>query len=262
MPCPCDRRGIWDRRENIFITVVMKCIKKEQMKNVMKFKEGSLPTKYLGVPLVTKRLGVKDYEILSDKIKESMSSYWAFVFKLPKTVVKEVNGILKRFLWSNGDSAKDALKEFSEVSGLLPNLNKSTLFFGSLNSIKKEQMKNVMQFKEGSLPTKYLGVPLVTKRLGVKDYEILSDKQRNNDFEVMKNMAPRLRKGVPDKVMWVNDDDKLGGIEYFLRISLVANWTNVPLGRFAHCKWLDEDEGVCSLANDAFVSGISNLSVR
>ncbi|GJZ68418.1 RNA-directed DNA polymerase, eukaryota, reverse transcriptase zinc-binding domain protein, partial [Tanacetum coccineum] len=49
-----------------------------------------------------------------------------------------------------------AIKEFSEVSGLFPNLNKCTLFFGSLNSIEKEQLKNVMQFKEGSLPSKYL----------------------------------------------------------------------------------------------------------
>ncbi|GJV32713.1 RNA-directed DNA polymerase, eukaryota, reverse transcriptase zinc-binding domain protein [Tanacetum coccineum] len=32
------------------------------------------------------------------------------VFKLPKTVVKEINSILKRFLWSNGDSAKGKAK--------------------------------------------------------------------------------------------------------------------------------------------------------
>ncbi|GKG12145.1 hypothetical protein Tco_0346382, partial [Tanacetum coccineum] len=30
--------------------------------------------------------------------------------KLPKTVVKEVNSILKRFLWSNGDYAKGKAK--------------------------------------------------------------------------------------------------------------------------------------------------------
>ncbi|GKA37485.1 copia protein [Tanacetum coccineum] len=70
---------------------------KEQIKDVMHFNEGMLPLKYLGVPLITKRLGVRDLS-------------WASVFKLPKTVVNEVNGILKRFLWSNGDSAKGKTK--------------------------------------------------------------------------------------------------------------------------------------------------------
>nr|GEX26132.1 hypothetical protein [Tanacetum cinerariifolium]GEX28658.1 hypothetical protein [Tanacetum cinerariifolium] len=60
---------------------------------------------------------------------------------------------------------KEALREFSEVSGLFPNLNKITLFFGCLNHIEKENINNVMQFKEGSLPAKYLRVPLITKRL-------------------------------------------------------------------------------------------------
>ncbi|GKE67215.1 RNA-directed DNA polymerase, eukaryota, reverse transcriptase zinc-binding domain protein [Tanacetum coccineum] len=43
-------------------------------------------------------------------VLESISVYWASVFKLPKTVVKEVNSILKRFLWSNGDYAKGKAK--------------------------------------------------------------------------------------------------------------------------------------------------------
>ncbi|GKC66612.1 hypothetical protein Tco_1099210 [Tanacetum coccineum] len=101
---------------------------------VMKFKEGTLPTKYLGVPLITKKLGVNDCKSLIDKIKgrtkdwkykylsyagrlmliaavlESISMYWASVFKLPKTVIKEINGILKKYMWSNGDSAKGKAK--------------------------------------------------------------------------------------------------------------------------------------------------------
>ncbi|GJT71235.1 RNA-directed DNA polymerase, eukaryota, reverse transcriptase zinc-binding domain protein [Tanacetum coccineum] len=107
---------------------------KEQIRRIMQINEGSLPTKYLGVPLITKCLGVKDCQNLVDKIKgrtedwkckylsyagrlmliatvlESMSMYWASVFKLPKTVIKEINGILKRFLWSNGDTAKGRAK--------------------------------------------------------------------------------------------------------------------------------------------------------
>ncbi|GJY86836.1 RNA-directed DNA polymerase, eukaryota, reverse transcriptase zinc-binding domain protein [Tanacetum coccineum] len=48
--------------------------------------------------------------LLIASILESISAYWAFVFKLPKTVIKEINGIFKRFLWSNGDSAKGKAK--------------------------------------------------------------------------------------------------------------------------------------------------------
>ncbi|GKC52243.1 RNA-directed DNA polymerase, eukaryota, reverse transcriptase zinc-binding domain protein [Tanacetum coccineum] len=109
-------------------------IKKGQLMSVMKFKEGALPSGYLGVPLVTKRIGVKDCQTLIDRIRsrtedwkcksfsyvgrllliasilESISTYWASVFKLPKTVIKEINCIFKIFLWSNGDSAKGKAK--------------------------------------------------------------------------------------------------------------------------------------------------------
>nr|GEW18271.1 RNA-directed DNA polymerase, eukaryota, reverse transcriptase zinc-binding domain protein [Tanacetum cinerariifolium] len=53
---------------------------------------------------------------------------------------------------------KDGLNEFSAVSGLFPNLNKSTLYFGSLKDDEKELIKNVMQFTEGTLPSKSFNV--------------------------------------------------------------------------------------------------------
>ncbi|GKC56323.1 RNA-directed DNA polymerase, eukaryota, reverse transcriptase zinc-binding domain protein [Tanacetum coccineum] len=107
---------------------------KQRIMEAMQFNEGSLPTRYLGVPLVTKKLGTKECKSLIDKIKgrtedwkckymsyagrlmlitavlESISTYWDSVIKLPKTVVKDINGILNRFLWSNGDSAKGKAK--------------------------------------------------------------------------------------------------------------------------------------------------------
>ncbi|GJU60185.1 RNA-directed DNA polymerase, eukaryota, reverse transcriptase zinc-binding domain protein [Tanacetum coccineum] len=84
-------------------------------------------------------------------------------------------------IFCHGDShsasiIKDALKEFSDTSGFFPNLNKSTIYFGSLNHAEKEKIKSVMQFKEGMLPTRYLGVPLITKRLSVKDCQTLKNK--------------------------------------------------------------------------------------
>ncbi|GJW84490.1 RNA-directed DNA polymerase, eukaryota, reverse transcriptase zinc-binding domain protein [Tanacetum coccineum] len=39
-------------------------------------------------------------------VLEAISVYWAPMFKIPKTVIKEINGILKRYLWSNSESAR------------------------------------------------------------------------------------------------------------------------------------------------------------
>ncbi|GKA68204.1 hypothetical protein Tco_0768121 [Tanacetum coccineum] len=69
-----------------------------------------------------------------------------------------------------------ALDEFSECSGLLPNNSKSIIFFGSLNDEEKQAILNVLPFADGKLPVKYLGVPLIAKRLSVKDYGSLLDK--------------------------------------------------------------------------------------
>ncbi|GJU17883.1 hypothetical protein Tco_1145849 [Tanacetum coccineum] len=43
-------------------------------------------------------------------VLEAISVYWASVFKIPKTVIKEINGILKRYLWSNSESARGKAK--------------------------------------------------------------------------------------------------------------------------------------------------------
>lgn len=71
---------------------------------------------------------------------------------------------------------KEALDEFSEASGLLPNPSKSTIFFGSLKESEKMEILNVMPFVVGKLPVKYLGVPLLTRSLSVKQCKSLVDK--------------------------------------------------------------------------------------
>ncbi|GJW76253.1 RNA-directed DNA polymerase, eukaryota, reverse transcriptase zinc-binding domain protein [Tanacetum coccineum] len=80
---------------------------------------------------------------------------------------------------------KDALKDFSEVSGLQPNLSKSTVFFGNVNCGEQRSILKVLPFKIGSLPVKYLGVPLITKRLGKEDCKHLVDMVKNkvNDWK-------------------------------------------------------------------------------
>ncbi|GJV47845.1 RNA-directed DNA polymerase, eukaryota, reverse transcriptase zinc-binding domain protein [Tanacetum coccineum] len=74
---------------------------------------------------------------------------------------------------------KQALMEFSNSSGLKPNMDKSVVFFGSVKEAMKIKILETMHFKVGKLPVKYLGIPLLTKKLGIKDCKELVDKIKN-----------------------------------------------------------------------------------
>nr|GEU76611.1 hypothetical protein [Tanacetum cinerariifolium] len=102
----------------------MKEEEKNAIRTVRPFAIGKLPLRYLGVLLIAKRLGVKECGYLLDKIKckisnwknrylsyarrlqlidvvlESINVYWASVFLLPTTIIKEINRLLKNFLWN------------------------------------------------------------------------------------------------------------------------------------------------------------------
>ncbi|GJX80091.1 RNA-directed DNA polymerase, eukaryota, reverse transcriptase zinc-binding domain protein [Tanacetum coccineum] len=58
-----------------------------------------------------------------------------------------------------------ALSEFSGVSGLVPNLDKSSVFFGNVPENLKSAILQLMPLSVGILPVKYLGLPLITSRL-------------------------------------------------------------------------------------------------
>ncbi|GJZ51477.1 RNA-directed DNA polymerase, eukaryota, reverse transcriptase zinc-binding domain protein [Tanacetum coccineum] len=63
---------------------------------------------------------------------------------------------------------KDSLEEFSSYSSLLPNPSKSTVFFGNVGNDERVEILSIMPFSVGTPPVKYSGVPLITKRLGIK----------------------------------------------------------------------------------------------
>ncbi|GKD10711.1 RNA-directed DNA polymerase, eukaryota, reverse transcriptase zinc-binding domain protein [Tanacetum coccineum] len=111
------------------------CIEDRQaILSVLPFAVVTLPVRYLGVPLISKRLSVKECGYLLDKIRskvknwknkslfyagrlqliavvlESIHVYWASVFLLPVTIINEINKMLKGFLWNQGDSAKGKAK--------------------------------------------------------------------------------------------------------------------------------------------------------
>ncbi|GKB62983.1 putative RNA-directed DNA polymerase [Tanacetum coccineum] len=87
-------------------------------------------------------------------------------------------------IFSNGDVGsvsviKAALNEFSRVSGLVPNMGKSQVFFGNVHVHIRYAILNVLPFHVGSLPIRYLGVPLISSRLYKKHCDPLIDKVKS-----------------------------------------------------------------------------------
>ncbi|GFZ05002.1 hypothetical protein Acr_17g0005740 [Actinidia rufa] len=68
---------------------------KNEILNLLVFREGKLPVRYIGMPLITTKLRVQ----LINSIIFSMQVYWASTFILPKRVSKEINNIHRNFLW-------------------------------------------------------------------------------------------------------------------------------------------------------------------
>lgn len=88
------------------------------------FESGCLPVRYLGLPLLSKRMSVNDYSPLVERVRKRLSSltarhlslvgrlpliasvihslvnFWMSVFKLPKQCIKEIDQLCSAFLWS------------------------------------------------------------------------------------------------------------------------------------------------------------------
>ena len=69
----------------------------------------------------------------------------------------------------------ETLKNFAELSGLQFNPAKSTVFVSNTRSDVKERIVQQTGFLEGTLPVTYLGVPLVSARLRMRDCSKLVD---------------------------------------------------------------------------------------
>ncbi|GJY83206.1 RNA-directed DNA polymerase, eukaryota, reverse transcriptase zinc-binding domain protein [Tanacetum coccineum] len=100
---------------------------KDEIKLVMSFNEGVLPIRYLGVPLVSKRVTKNDCRILIEVIQNKVNSwknkflsfagrlqliasvlsamqvYWCSLFIFPLTVCDDIDSLMSNFLWSNKD---------------------------------------------------------------------------------------------------------------------------------------------------------------
>ena len=117
-------------------------VSKDQLMEIQQhtgFKFGTLPVRYLGVPLITRRLSEKDCIPLVDRITirikhwaskflsyagrfqliqtvlYSIQQYWCRNFILPQSVIKRINQICSQFFWKGRcDSAKGAKSELEE----------------------------------------------------------------------------------------------------------------------------------------------------
>lgn len=100
----------------------------------MLFEEGTLPIKYLSVPLISSRLLYKDCKIHVGRVQNrigdwknkclsfagrlqlvisvlsSMHGYWASVFILPAGIIHDIEQSMFFFLWCQGEMKKDKAK--------------------------------------------------------------------------------------------------------------------------------------------------------
>lgn len=65
--------------------------------------------------------------------------------------------------------------KFSKQSGLRISMEKSTMFLAGILAPIRQKIASKFPFDLGQLPRRYLGLPLVTKRLSATDYTPLID---------------------------------------------------------------------------------------
>lgn len=89
---------------------------------ILPFEQGALPVRYLGVPLIATQLVKSDCQVLVERVERrimdwrsklllfagrlqlinsvlsSMQIYWASVYILPKTIIFQINKLMRKFL--------------------------------------------------------------------------------------------------------------------------------------------------------------------
>ncbi|KAG7585037.1 Reverse transcriptase zinc-binding domain [Arabidopsis thaliana x Arabidopsis arenosa] len=97
---------------------------RQEIEDRFQFKAGNLPVRYLGLPLVTKRLTSNDYSPLLEQIRRkigtwtarhlsyagrlnlirsvlwSICNFWLAAFRLPRECIREIDRLCSAFLWS------------------------------------------------------------------------------------------------------------------------------------------------------------------
>ncbi|KAK9273525.1 hypothetical protein L1049_018335 [Liquidambar formosana] len=71
---------------------------------------------------------------------------------------------------------KQVLNDFEFLSGLKANISKSSIFFASVPNEINSRIMHIINFSEGCLLVRYLGFPLITKKLSSSDCQPLIDR--------------------------------------------------------------------------------------
>lgn len=70
----------------------------------------------------------------------------------------------------------EQLEKFSKASGLYPNVDKSEVYFVGISADTQDTLASFLHMKIGSLPFRYLDVPLSSKKLTCSKWKGLIDK--------------------------------------------------------------------------------------
>ncbi|XP_021979867.1 uncharacterized protein LOC110875989 [Helianthus annuus] len=117
-------------------------------------------------------------EVLSLLLRQAANNSYKYHALCAKEKIINVSFADDLFIFVHGDvvsvrKIKKALEIFTNISGLAPSPAKSTVFFCNVPPSIRQEILDIMPFQEGSLPVRYLGVPLISSRLLYKDCEVL-----------------------------------------------------------------------------------------
>lgn len=121
-------------------------------------------------------------ELLSDLMKRKvMEGKYMLHSRCNKPVITHLAFADDLMAFMKGDTItarglKEVLTEFKISTGLEANPTKSQLFFSGVSDATKKEITEVLQFSQGTLPVKYLGLPLITTRLTHMDCQPLLQK--------------------------------------------------------------------------------------
>ena len=112
---------------------------KDRLQHILHIPVGSFPFKYLGVPLQARKLFYSECKPLIEKVVariqlwtakklsyagrcqlitsvlQGIQLYWSQIFLLPKKVLKEIQSILRSFLWSGSSESRKALVAWDDL---------------------------------------------------------------------------------------------------------------------------------------------------
>ncbi|GKA75771.1 hypothetical protein Tco_0782149 [Tanacetum coccineum] len=136
----------------------------------------------------------------------------------------------------------EALEEFKRASGLVPSIPKSSAFFCNVANHVKASILHIMPFDEGTLPIKYLGVPLISSRLLYRDCKFLVERVQNQ-ITYWKNRTVNVW------LFWCQGEMKRGKakVSWDSIRSYIREFCWVPIGDGKSSAWFDKWDVHCPL---------------